>query len=410
MSPLLSTILLVFSLVFYICYSKEAVIVGGNLDDNNQQIYSTFVQSTFRGKNSYIGLITASSEDPLDSAQFYTKILTDFGAPKIEWIPITINYVGNNSNPEVLAKISQMTAFFFSGGDQLRYVQSFYLPSGNPSPALSLILQKYANNEVSVAGTSAGSDIQQGPPLVTGGESYDALVYGSFPHDDPKHPDRLSYYPKGGFSLSFPAEYGLLDTHFGVRGRLGRMIRLACDTQNSKMVYGIDENTAMHVQDGVFKVMGEHGIFIFDLTWSQVSKKPNFEVRNVSVHYLTQDDAWDLQHKLVQFASWKSNIKGQEQHDYPLKSSLDIFSSANNLGKDGHRKNPNEFTKISTDLFDSSQAQTTHGFSYEQKPTPYRVELSKEAAVGFVGMYNSTRFISYANLKMNIIVDTQKRD
>jgi cyanophycinase len=59
--------------------------------------------------------------------------------------------------------------------------------------------------------------------MVTGGVSYNALLYGAYDTLDTKHPDDLSYEKSGGFGL-FQLSY--LDTHFGTRGREGRLIQL----------------------------------------------------------------------------------------------------------------------------------------------------------------------------------------
>lgn len=86
--------------------------------------------------------------------------------------------------------------------------------------------------------------------MITGGESYQALLYGAFNKIDDNHPDYLSYYPGGGFGFF---KYGYLDTHFATRGRQGRLIRLISDLYNNVDIpygYGVDENTALAVIDG----------------------------------------------------------------------------------------------------------------------------------------------------------------
>jgi hypothetical protein len=48
--------------------------------------------------------------------------------------------------------------------------------------------------------------------------------------------------------------------------------------------------------------------------------------------------------------------------------SSDIFSSPEDSTDEG-RRHPNEFTKVSTNLWDSSLANSTIGNSYEDNPT-----------------------------------------
>jgi len=84
--------------------------------------------------------------------------------------------------------------------------------------------------------------------MITGGESYYAILRGAHDYIDPKYPDNLSYYKNGGFGL-FSKNY-YIDTHYGARGRIGRQIALMMDLASKTNIYygiGIDENTALVV-------------------------------------------------------------------------------------------------------------------------------------------------------------------
>lgn len=83
------------------------------------------------------------------------------------------------------------------------------------------------SNFLTIGGTSAGTTILESAPMVTGGESYDALRYGANDYSDSNYPDDLSYLKEGGFGFFNYSCY--LDSHFGSRGRQGRMIALLYD-------------------------------------------------------------------------------------------------------------------------------------------------------------------------------------
>jgi len=123
----------------------------------------------------------------------------------------------------------------------------------------------------------------------------------------------------------------------------------------------------------------------------------------VRVTYLTEDDQIDLtDFSKVTFASWKYNIKGHEAHDYPLSTSYDIFSSAYAIESDLERKNSEEFTIISTDLFDCDKSDSTLGYSHETNPE-FKVDFLKDKnSVGYVGTKNKIEYISYSNLRVDI--------
>lgn len=66
--------------------------------------------------------------------------------------------------------------------------------------------------------------------MIAGGESYEALTKPVLEFECPTEDceDNLQYSPNGGLNIF---KYGLLDTHFRMRGRQGRAIKLANLTQ-----------------------------------------------------------------------------------------------------------------------------------------------------------------------------------
>ncbi|XP_070566911.1 cyanophycinase-like [Ptychodera flava] len=152
-----------------------------------------------------------------------------------------------NSDPDVVNNIHQQTGFFFGGGDQSRVTESWFLSGRVESPALIALKERYAAGAV-IGGTSAGTACQSSSVMVTGGLSWQGLVYGacactSHP-DDPR--DGLTYDPDGGLGV---IDDVVLDTHFSERGREGRLIRLVADTmgqsRGAELGIGVDENTAL---------------------------------------------------------------------------------------------------------------------------------------------------------------------
>jgi len=152
------------------------------------------------------------------------------------------------------------------------------------------MLDKFQEKKLTVGGSSAGTDILQVTPMITGGESYPALVYGSYDYIDDRYPDNLTYDGAGGFGFF---RYGLLDTHVGTRGRQGRMIRLMADLRGWDITkgVGIDENTALLVVDNMGEIIGESGVYFFDSAASEISNKNGlFKMNNIKVSYLTYMD------------------------------------------------------------------------------------------------------------------------
>ena len=194
---------------------------------------------------------------------------------------------------------------------------------------------------------------------------------------------------EGGLGLF---EHGFLDVHFTQRGRHGSFTRLIFDLQkNGKIGFGIDENTAMVMQDNEsFKVVGAGGVYIIDVSSAKKKsgqeKSKRWSVEDVRVFYLTEGDSFNFNTRHFKFAKGKIINNGIEKH---AKVSKDIF-------------NNDAFTKVTTDLFNSKLSESTYGLSSETKAR-YRLDFRKTAvSEGLIGEINGTVYQSYANLFMDI--------
>jgi len=397
MKPSTSLVLLACALLVAQITCQTAVLVGGGLADNNTEIWNTFLSlGTINGVLN-VGIVTAASDDSADSISYYEALLPiSYGVQNVSWIPIDTNNTNNAFNQTVVNQISQYTAIWFAGGDQDRVAACFFYKNGSnpkaPTPVFAAIQARYNAGQLIVGGSSAGTDIQQGTPMVDGGLSWDALVYGSFPNISNKYPDDLTYYSSGGFGFF---GYGYLDTHVGTRGRQGRMLRLVWDLRaNSSYLYGIDENTALVLQNGVGYVIGESGMYVVDVTQAATLQTENggFAIDNVLFSYLTEGDYYYFNNRTIQFAPWKINLAGRQTFKTPYKPSQDIFDYGSNA--------PGEtWTNITQDLFNVYGTNTTYAYSYEDDPT-YVIDFDKTNAVGVYGQLAGVTFISYQNLRV----------
>lgn len=142
------------------------VLVGGNLHDDNEQIYTKIIDLAGGKQRALIGVVTCASDDPVGSFQSYVPTFLQFGALDVTWIPIDSEGRINNTysptvcrlNPpnkfQVLDIINAQTGFYFGGGDQDR-LQRAFLPDGKETPALTLLRKKFSQGVV-FSGSSAG--------------------------------------------------------------------------------------------------------------------------------------------------------------------------------------------------------------------------------------------------------------
>ncbi|MCX7921439.1 MAG: cyanophycinase [Clostridia bacterium] len=371
---------------------RRMVLIGGGLSDSNGEVYNEIVRLAGGKGIAKIGIISAASvsesQDPYIGTsqacnsrvdgQYYGKLFKGtYDVLDAQWIPIDMDNINNNENQQVINQINSMTGFFFTGGDQRRLINCFRNSDGTDSFALAAIKRKYEDGAV-VAGSSAGAAVLAGYPMITGGESYNAMLNGAY---TTVSRDELSYEPRGGFGLF---SYGILDTHFSERGRQGRVIRLAFDTSGT-MAYGVDENTALVVTNAdtnsvEMEVLGQNGVFIFDLSKAYKGTDSFWSLYNIITTYLTKGDKYNPLTKQIIIAGWKTALSGRECGTYAAVTE-DIFSSLNNIGMGGVRKNPREFVRVSTSLFASRLSMCTYGRTYERNGA-YEVKMAKSSILG----------------------------
>lgn len=221
---------------------------------------------------------------------YYSALFERFGADTYA-VPVDTTqdafegdaYGPDNADDRAVADaVRASTGVFLGGGDQTDYVRTLMrcrpaadeaYRSCRRTRVLAAVASVLRADGV-VAGVSAGTTIQQGADMVTGGESYEAWRDGAAPgyFDDVT---RLGYLPHGGFGFF---RQGLLDSHFGTWGRQARMIRLARDTGHRQVV-GVDETTALVVDraTGTGEVIGRNGVSVLQVgpvatSWSYLTR------------------------------------------------------------------------------------------------------------------------------------------
>lgn len=299
--------------------SPHTVLIGGNLEENAEILQTIVDLADPDGagpRRARIAIVTAAASPARTPAEagdsslnnaaanglYYGDLFARFGAETYA-VPIDgrIDYDGDPyspdgaADPEVAAQIAASTGVFFGGGDQMRYVRTLFTcddasleayTTCADTPAMAAIRDVAARGVV--AGVSAGLTIQQGPDMITGGESYQAWRDGATPGylDDAS---ALGFLPAGGFGF---VDGVLLDSHFTTWGRQGRAAKLALETGHP-YVLGVDETTAVVLDRSRQKgrVIGEHGASVLDVSDARVT---DAGVENVRWSYASAGDEIDL--------------------------------------------------------------------------------------------------------------------
>ena len=355
---------------------------GGEAEAYGISIYDEVVERAGGVENAKIGIISTASSTPERSAGFY---LEDFetlygGAVDVEWIPITqdtCNDYKNNSDSAIITQIKDRNGFIFTGGDQSFITDCFFNedPTAQTRTDTALIkaLREQYDSGAVIAGTSAGAAVQPSLPMIANGETYSSLVEGpvSFVGSPPFN-NTLYYNPSGGLGFF---DDGLIDSHFSERGRQGRLIRLAAEL-DVETTYGIDENTALVVdEDGNFEVLGEGGVFISDLSESEVGEKEGFwTISGVKITYLTEGDRFEPDTKTALFSD--KSLINELSGEVALPVTENVFSHLDDELEDW--TNQRAFTEAAITLI-SSQADTAFGTS---GASGLRMRVGKSVVMG----------------------------
>jgi cyanophycinase len=281
------------------------VIVGGGLSDDNAAVFQKMIELS-GGSNSRIGVIPVNSADPYGSYDYYEERFLYYGAGEVVLIDITENnYQTNAYSQEIVNLINTCTGIWFTGGDQLRAKEALIDDNGDRTPALQAIWDVYSSG-AAIGGTSAGAALMS-DPMIIGGYSFEALLYGSS-WGEGSGDGVLLEQGLGFFNR------GMVDQHFNARGRIGRLIRAAWDC-NETMAFGVDEDTAMVVEDNIITAIGKRGVTILDFSnATQDTGNSRFNLADVKMHFISKGDTFNLDTKEITPNPIKFNLAGQEYY------------------------------------------------------------------------------------------------
>lgn len=191
------------------------------------------------------------------------------------------------SDPFVVDRITRAEAIFIAGGDQADYIRLW------KDTPLSRALDAALARKVPIGGTSAGL-------AVLGAVDYAALngsVDSATALANPYHRDVTL---DSGFLVAPFLQGTVTDSHFRARDRMGRLVAFTARLVQDGLVplaaargIGIDEETALVVDDGIARRMGRGAVYLLrPLAAPQVCqpRKP-LTLRNVAVDRLADDAA-----------------------------------------------------------------------------------------------------------------------
>lgn len=249
------------------------IIIGGHEDKEGKRLILREVAAHLRGGK--LVLATVASHEPEGYFETYQGA---FGALGVT--DLTELYVQERAEtllPEKQALFDGAAGVFFSGGDQLRITSQM-----GDTPLEARVHEIFAAGGV-IAGTSAGASVMSETMLVRGSSSESHRI------------GDLHMAPGLGLIRDV-----MIDQHFGERGRIGRL--LGAVAHNPRMLgIGIDEDTAIVVQGGAFRVVGAGAVYVLDgagVTHSNIAdggQDRALSLTDMRLHVLAHGDSFDLE-------------------------------------------------------------------------------------------------------------------
>ncbi len=249
------------------------IIVGGREDkEKERRILKVIV---VRNGNGHMVIATVASAMASDLWKEYKSVFTHMGVKHISHLHV--DQAEDARDPDVIKIMDKAKTVFFTGGDQLKITTKI-----GGTPIFQRMLEIYESGGI-IAGTSAGASMM-GETMLVGSEATESHKVGN-------------WMMAPGLGL---VKNMIIDQHFAQRGRIGRLLG-AVALNPGVLGIGIDEDTAIIVEDGMFKVVGTNAVYVVDgtaVTYTNISEaaaEKTMSMHNVKIHILSCEEVFDLQ-------------------------------------------------------------------------------------------------------------------
>lgn len=255
---------------------NKLIIIGGAEDKKGSKDILKEVCNEINKEKDLFIVMTVASEIQEVVGKDYLKVFKSLGIKNIEILQIENREDANKD--ENVKTIEKSKLIFFTGGDQLRVTSIL----GGTKTSEAILNRK---GKILV-GTSAGASIMSETMIVQGKDE-----------ESPKK-NTITMAPGLGFVQNV-----VIDQHFAQRGRLGRLLTAIAENPG-KLGIGIDENTAIIVEDEFINVIGEGGVYIIDgneITDTNISAQEIDKVLsifNVKLHVLINGNMFNLRKRV----------------------------------------------------------------------------------------------------------------
>lgn len=252
----------------------QLVIIGGAEDKSGDCIILREFVRRAGGVKARIVVMTVATELPREVGEDYLKVFERLGVEDVRIVDTVTREDATSSS--YLEAIEKSTGVFFTGGDQAR------ITSILKDTEIDKLLHKRFSEGITIGGTSAGAAMMPDVMIVEGdSETNPRLEIVDMDHG-------MGFLPGV-----------VIDQHFAERGRLGRLLS-AVAQQPVVLGFGIDENTAIVVNNNELEVIGEGAVTVIDVSaithtnLDQILKDEDLALCGVKLHILPHGYRFDL--------------------------------------------------------------------------------------------------------------------
>lgn len=234
-------VLLTFLLLALQSFAQKAklFIIGGG--KRPAELVQRMLQEAKLDKGGYAVIIPFASAEP-DSAIFYAK--QQFSERNIPVLAILDSHLSKN----VLDSVKNAKLIYFTGGDQNKLMKTL-----RQTELYQAIWHCYRQGGM-IAGTSAGAAVMS-KKMITGNEKRYPAYSQTFQTIEAEN---IEFAEGMGF-----IEKTIIDQHFLIRSRHNRLLSAVIEFPDYLCV-GIDEATAILVQNNIAEVVGTSQVIVFE--------------------------------------------------------------------------------------------------------------------------------------------------
>jgi len=231
------------------------------------------------GQKARIEIIPTASGIPEKAGKRYSQAFSNLGFQNIGTLDIRNREQAQSQ--DTAERVRKAEGFLFTGGDQLRLTTIL-----GGTHLLDILVERYLQEPVVIAGTSAGA-MAMSDTMIYQGSSQEALKKGE---------------------VKFSSGFGLLprviiDTHFVKRGRIGRLFQAVASNPGSLGI-GLGEDTGLLITRGdILEAIGSGLIIVVDgstiryTNMALISEGELISIENLSVHVMVPGDSLLLSRK-----------------------------------------------------------------------------------------------------------------